>query len=184
MLTEKQKAASRANGAKSRGPVTARGRETSSRNSLHHGILARAVVLDTENKDRFHELLRSFHATYRPVGPTETLLIQRLAVSQWRLLRLWSHQKAAFALELRGQSASLAAEDVPTRDSVAFATLGPPRTPAVSIMDRCETTFDRQFARSLRLLRWEQGMRKRTPEVVENTLDFIGFETPDTLENG
>jgi hypothetical protein len=184
MLTEKQKAASRANGAKSRGPVTPRGRMISSRNSLHHGILARAVVLDTENKDRFHELLRSLHATYRPVGPAESLLVQKMAVSQWRLMRLWSHQKAAFALELREQPASLAAEDVPTRDSVAFATLGPPRTPSVSTMDRCETTYDRQFARSLRLLRWEQEMRKRTPEVVENTEDFAEFETQNTLENG
>jgi hypothetical protein len=156
----------------------------SSRNSLHHGVLARAVVLETENRDRFHELLRSFHATYRPVGPTECLLVQKMAVAHWRLLRLWSHQKAAFALELREQPASLAAEDVPTRDTVAFATLGPPRTPAVSTMDRCETTFDRQFARSLRLLRWEQEMRTRTPEVVENTADFTGFGTPDTLENG
>src|SRR5271168_5267481 len=53
MLTEKQETASRANGAKSRGPVTPR-RLISGKNLLHHGILARAVILDTENKDRFH----------------------------------------------------------------------------------------------------------------------------------
>lgn len=153
MPTEKQKAASRANGAKSRGPVTSRGLTNSSQNAISHGALARAVVLDTENKDRFHEILRSFDATYRPVGPTESLLVQKMAAAHWRLMRLWANQKAAVSLNLRAQPTTLAAEDVPTRDSVAFATLGPPRTPSAAIMDRFETSYDRQFARSLRLLR-------------------------------
>jgi len=100
-----------------------------------------------------------------------------MAVAHWRLMRLWSHQKAALALELREQPTNVAAEDVPTRDSVAFATLGPPRTPAASTLDRRETTYDRQFARNLRLLRWEQEIRKRTPEVDENTEELTDFET-------
>ncbi len=184
MLTEKQLASCRANGAKSRGPVSPRGKMNSSKNSLHHGILARAVVLDSENKDRFHELLNSFRSTYRPVGPVEAVLVQKMAVAHWRLMRLWTHQKAAFALELREQPATLTNEDLPTRDSVAFGTMGPPRTPAASTMDRFEITYDRQFARSLRLLRWEQQMRRRTAEVVENTADVTEIEPQNAPENG
>jgi hypothetical protein len=41
-------------------------------------------------------------------------------------------------------------------------------------MDRCETSYDRQFARTLR---WEQEMRKRTPEVDENKKKVPDFET-------
>jgi hypothetical protein len=167
MSTEKQKSASRTNGAKSRGPVTPEGKRNSAGNNLHHGILARTVVLDTESKDRFHELLNSFFDTYQPQTPVEDVLVQKMAVAHWRLLRLWSHQKAAFALELREQSVTLAVEDAPTRDSVAFASFGG-RSPTANIMDRFETTFDHQFGRALRLLRWEQSLRTRTQEVIEN----------------
>jgi len=87
-----------------------------------------------------------------------------MAAAHWRLMRLWANQKAAVSLNLRAQPTTLAAEDVPTRDSVAFATLGPPRTPSAAIMDRFETSYDRQFARSLRLLRRRNvGERQQLP---------------------
>jgi hypothetical protein len=165
MRTEKQIAASRANGKKSRGPVTSQGRINSSKNHTRHGILARTVVLDTENKGRFHELLNSFQNTYLPGTAVESVLVEKMAVAHWRLMRLWSHQKAAFALELRAQPTT---EDTPTRDSLAFASLGPPRSPSPALMDRYEITYDRQFARALRLLRWEQQMRIRTQQLIEN----------------
>jgi hypothetical protein len=168
MRSEKQIAASRANGKKSRGPVTSQGRINSSKNRTQHGLLARTVVLDTENKGRFHELLNSFQNTYLPKTPTESVLVEKMAVAHWRLMRLWSHQKAAFALELREQPTTVVTEDTPTRDSLAFASLGPPRSPSPALMDRYEITYDRQFARALRLLRWEQQMRIRTQQLIEN----------------
>jgi hypothetical protein len=163
MSTEKQKAASRANGAKSRGPVTPEGRLKCGGHRLTHGILARTVVLDTESKDRFYQLLNSFYDTYQPQTAVESVLVQKMTVAHWRLLRLWSHQKAAFALELRSQPETLAVEDAPTRDSAAFASAG-----SANIIDRYETTYDRQFARALRLLRWEQSLRTSSQEVIEN----------------
>lgn len=176
MRTEKQRAASRLNGAKSHGPVTSLGRHNSSRNRTQHGLLARTVVLDSENKGRFHELLNSFQNTYYPESPVESVLVEKMAVAHWRLMRLWSLQKAAFTLELREQSATIAAEDTPSRDSRAFASLGPPRSPSPGLMDRYEITYDRQFARALRLLRWEQQLRIRTQQPIEN------IEEPTELE--
>ena len=64
MRTPKQIAASRANGARSKGPVTAQGKRNSSRNSIRHGLFADTIVLEEEKKDEFfellHELLLSF----------------------------------------------------------------------------------------------------------------------------
>jgi hypothetical protein len=52
MTSELKSATSRANGAKSRGPVTAEGREKSSRNSLDHGFTSKkTMVLECENED-------------------------------------------------------------------------------------------------------------------------------------
>jgi hypothetical protein len=59
MASEKQKAASRANGARSRGPVTPEGRLRSSRNNIERGMLARTVVLDGESRPRFDALMTS-----------------------------------------------------------------------------------------------------------------------------
>src|ERR1700730_12115164 len=51
MTSELRSAASRANGAKSKGPKTAEGREKSSRNSLNHGFTSKKpIVLKCENE--------------------------------------------------------------------------------------------------------------------------------------
>jgi hypothetical protein len=67
MTSELKSATSRANGAKSRGPKTAEGREKSSRNSLDHGFTSKKnIVLECENEDDFQEMLRDYAATYQP----------------------------------------------------------------------------------------------------------------------
>jgi hypothetical protein len=161
--SEAQIAASRANGAKSRGPVTLQGRINSGRHKIKHGLLARTVVLETENMDRFHDLLNSLVATYQPIGPTESVLVEKMAVAHWRLLRLWCHQKCAYGLEFRKQNALLAAKDQPACQLIAFQSM------SSNIFNRVETTYDLQFSRALRLLRSEQNMHTRTHHLLENT---------------
>ena len=56
MRSELQNAASRANGAKSRGPVTPEGRLASAGNRLDHGMLADAIVIEGEAADRLAAL--------------------------------------------------------------------------------------------------------------------------------
>jgi hypothetical protein len=168
LLTQKSRsdaqiAASRANGAKSRGPVTLRGRINSGKHKITHGLLARTVVLETENIDRFHALLNSLVATYQPVGPTESILVEKMAAAHWRLLRLWCHQKCAYGLEFRKHNSNLAPDDRPTFDLVAFQSI------SSNIFNRVETTYDLQFSRALRLLRSEQNMHTRTHHLLENT---------------
>ena len=52
-LTKSESA--RINGAKSRGPKTARGRAFSSQNAVTHGLTARTLVLTNEKLDEFQE---------------------------------------------------------------------------------------------------------------------------------
>ena len=48
-MSELQSAASRANGARSRGPVTPQGKRNSSRNGIRHGLLSKTITLQGES---------------------------------------------------------------------------------------------------------------------------------------
>ena len=88
MATQKRIAASRQNGAKSRGPVTDLGKERSSRNALRHGLLSRTVVLDDEDPKQFKALLDQHVAKFQPNGDIEHQTVEEMAVCQWKLRRL------------------------------------------------------------------------------------------------
>lgn len=93
MATDKQKAASRANGARSRGPKTPEGKARSARNSTSHGLLARAILLEGESRERFDDVVNSLKNTLKPVSPLDELLIGKMAVAHWRQIRLWQLEK-------------------------------------------------------------------------------------------
>src|ERR1700692_211088 len=89
MTSELKSATSRANGAKSRGPKTAEGREQSSRNSLDHGFTSKKnIVLECENEDDFQEMLRDYAVTYQPGSPVEEVLVAEMVAARWRMQRL------------------------------------------------------------------------------------------------
>ena len=63
--------ASRENGRRSRGPVTAAGKESSSQNALRHGLLARCVVLESESGEGFAALLQQHLDRLQPADGVE-----------------------------------------------------------------------------------------------------------------
>ena len=80
--------ASRRNGAKSRGPVTADGKARASKNALKHGMCATStVVLEGEDGTAFEQLDQGLRADLQPSGPLENLLASRLAIAAWRMGR-------------------------------------------------------------------------------------------------
>ena len=107
MRTPKQTEASRANGAKSKGPVTPQGKINSSRNSTRHGMFADTIVLEAEEKSQFLELLDDLFEEHQPRTRTETMLVETIAAARWRQERIWGMQKIAFDYDV-SSSASLA----------------------------------------------------------------------------
>ena len=63
------------------GPRTAMGKERSKRNSLKHGILAEATVLDGESPAEFDFLLKGLRDCFHPAGMHEDLLVRGPPVS-------------------------------------------------------------------------------------------------------
>src|SRR6266576_651878 len=81
----------RANGAKSRGPKTAAGKEKSSLNSLRHGLTARNTSrFQNESVEDVHKMLAEFHAAYKPANAVESDLVDQMAAARWRTRRIWT----------------------------------------------------------------------------------------------
>ena len=89
MRTEKQIQTSRINGSRSRGPVTPQGKRNRA------GIRAR------------HRLLAEYLDEHQPRTATEVSLIETMAVSRWRLLRVWGAQKTAPDRDMALQDANV-----------------------------------------------------------------------------
>jgi hypothetical protein len=88
--TPAQDEASRNNGKLSRGPVTPEGKQRASKNSLKHGLFAKAIVLENERKENFTNLTRQYRRVFHPNNALEEALIQELAAAYWRMRRVWA----------------------------------------------------------------------------------------------
>ncbi len=86
--SEAQRAASRANGRKSKGPRSAKGKSRSSRNALRHGMRAASLALIARAADDPAQALAdAVHERLAPRGAIETELADGIAMALWRLRR-------------------------------------------------------------------------------------------------
>ena len=90
-ITEKRIAASRANGSRSRGPVTVARRETIDAAHSIHGFSAEAedVAMRAlgEDPEKFQQLLQGLWETYSPADAAQEGLVIRLARATWLMNR-------------------------------------------------------------------------------------------------
>ena len=63
-------------------------------NALRHGLTAATLVLTTEDKPKFDELLNGYIDEYLPATQTESDLVQEIAVSKWLQRRCWALETA------------------------------------------------------------------------------------------
>src|ERR1019366_4518018 len=80
---------SRANGARSHGPVTDVGKKISSQNALRHGLLADIVVVGPETRSGFKDTLKEHLLRFRPADPIEHGVIEEMTAGCWRMRRAW-----------------------------------------------------------------------------------------------
>jgi hypothetical protein len=96
-MTEKRKAAARANGTHSRGPATRAGRERIGAANLRHGLYSQSesralACLGDEPKD-FECLRQGIYATFPPTDAVQEQWVERLATAVWRLERISRRQE-------------------------------------------------------------------------------------------
>jgi hypothetical protein len=90
MRTEKQIAASRANGARSRGPKS----KTTDQVAANYGILAQVILLKGESRRTFDAMAAELTRRLDPQSPFDHMLIGRMLVAHWRQIRLWTRERA------------------------------------------------------------------------------------------
>src|SRR3954453_22362517 len=87
--TAVQSAASRANGALSRGPTMPEGKARSALNGTRHGLRGSIfTLLPGEEAAAWAAGLAGYLARFRPADAAETLCVERLAACDWREARL------------------------------------------------------------------------------------------------
>ena len=137
-----RQAAARANGAKSKGPITPEGKARSSRNALKHGLLAEYVVLEEESEENFAEFAAEFHDFLQPANPVARMLVDDLVAANWRRMRVRSIEAEIFNVAVDDcKPASPSTKGTRWRKPSATS----PASRACSILlNRYETRFDRQ----------------------------------------
>jgi hypothetical protein len=98
MTTEKQIAANRRNAQLSTGPKTLAGKSASRLNAFKHGMNATGFVIPAgkskENLEEFQGLLAALRSDLRPQGTLQELLVEHIAIQQWRLRRVYRAELA------------------------------------------------------------------------------------------
>jgi hypothetical protein len=135
--------AARANGARSRGPVTPEGKQRSSQNALRHGLLAQCILLRDESPEAFQALLDQHLARLDPADGVEMGMIEEMAASFWRLRRAWALETRVLDNEVAAQTEG----DRRDRMAAAFSSLA--AKPALGLMHRYETRLHLIYQRAL-----------------------------------
>lgn len=86
--TPAQGAASRMNGARAIGPVTAFGKQSSASNSIVHGFATSAALMRNESVDEYRATLAAWFESLQPANQAEARLIAKLADLEFRQQRI------------------------------------------------------------------------------------------------
>jgi len=146
MSSEKRIAASRANGALSRGPKTPEGKARSARNATRHGLLARVIVLEQEPKDGFLEVAQSYSSVFAPRNEVEADMVDEMVATSWRLRRTWAIENRYFDTAMANQDGPCATERLMT------AWGGLVEEKRLDLLHRYETRLHMMYQRAFRNL--------------------------------
>ena len=143
MSSLKRILSSRANGARSKGPVTAEGKRIASQNATTHGLLSRHIVLREESQEGFKEVWDDHITRLHPAEGTERGMVEEMVASYWRLRRAWAMETRM----LQNETASQAAGDPLDRMTDAFNALA--AKPSLGLMHRYQTRLHLNYQRAL-----------------------------------
>ncbi len=100
--TPAQIAASRCNGARSRGPTSSEGKRNSSGhaspNRKSYSKAAKSILLPGESETDFTRVAQQLENRFVPRDAVEAMLVQRMIVARWQILRTWNFERLTLGL--------------------------------------------------------------------------------------
>ena len=145
-----QAEASRINGAKSNGPVTAEGRAASAQNARTHGLTGGTVVLPHESQANYDALRDSFLKRFRPTDATELDLLQEMVDSRWRLRRIEAMEAALIQKGINEQMEAMGEDaDPETARFLAYAELAE-NSKGLRLLNRYAKDLRRSYEKALK----------------------------------
>lgn len=95
MKTERQMVASRQNGQKSKGPITAMEKDRIRLNALKQGLTARLTLWRNENPEQSQNLFAALWDQFAPANDVEFLGAEEMTMAKWRMRRVVSLETAS-----------------------------------------------------------------------------------------
>ena len=182
MTTTNQQSASRANGAKSIGPVTVDGKARVSQNAIKHGLLAKVIVLRWESQELFDSFFQSYLERYAPANDSEYLLLEEIVASKWRLRRLWACENRLLSFETDRMEADLNDKfenmDIATRVALAYKE-NCDNSRAMANLQRHEARLSREARLADKQLRELQSVRNAGEMAPETVIDEKSRNKPE-----
>ena len=158
MSTQAQITANRLNAQSSTGPKSSIGKAIAARNNLRHGFTGAFLVLHWEEESEYQSLFASLQSEHQPITPTEKLLVEKMAQSEWLRKRAVFLQATCFdytSPSCQGQEKQLA------------------------LYLRYQTTHERAFHKALNtLIRLQQDRRKSQSGFVSPSPEFVRQNPP------
>ena len=179
---------SRANGAKSNGPITPEGKARCSQNATRHGLNSGRVVIQGESLDSYRALHRSFVKQFEPRTGVERRLVSLMAVSQWRLQRILAIETQLFGNRLADSQDLMERylqRYIPNPDSdqkLAWAFTNMSGGSSLPLLTRYEGSIQRAFDRAFRQFHALRG-KSKTPAPPQAQLGSQTVVTPISLED-
>jgi len=171
LISQARRAAARANGAKSHGPVTPEGKAKSALNAVTHGLTATGLVLTTESKEKYNALLASYHDECDPQGPIENALVEQIASAQWLHRRSLEMITALLDVTMDRMEKEISEEfehiDNAARTALAFAKQAD-ESGTLALLNRYATRHARDYHRALDKLGQIQSDR---PDMGQGAID-------------
>jgi hypothetical protein len=149
MVSNLKSETARANGAKSRGPTTAEGKEKSSRNAIKHGLTAGTgnILLDSEDPHEFDESLDKLLAIHEPATPAENDIVEEMVAARWRIRRMWTIETNLLNVEVLSQQSKSDSPEPGVPLAMAFRTLADDSR-SLALASRYEARLQRHYDRA------------------------------------
>jgi hypothetical protein len=172
-ITPEGKLVSAANAVNAAGPITPEGKASSSHNATRHGLLADSLVFSGEAEERFLEMISALRDELQPANRTQSHAIDIMAAAHWRRMRVWSLEKAHFIEETRKRLAAEGDDGSPPITQLArtFRSLAD-GSHTLELLRRYEISFSREYQRALASI--YRGQDRKKEEISKRTEPNLG----------